>query len=356
MRLFSTALAFALCTTASTSGAPLGVVHKGDQTLLALTYVNPGKTSVRIDRIAASCDCLEVLDKPAEVAPGGVFTVHVVHHALNVGSVDVDVKLLAGASNAVIADFPVRGFIADPSWSVTREEAQARGTVLIDTRAPGPFARIHAARAVNIPAFAIKARRDLKRSRIVLVDDGVEPADALDVVASLRKLGFAGAFALEGGLPGWIRGGGAVEGPDRTVLGSARVSAADFFRSSRDTNWRIVGLGETLPASLGIGEAYPLDRPENLEGALGALSKSWGNESAPHILIISPGDGVHARLEARLGAARGLPVYYLKGGADALVRFRAQQIDAASNTGALARSLTRTETPAIASHCASCGR
>jgi rhodanese-related sulfurtransferase len=333
----------------------IGVVYKGDQTFLELTYVNSGKSAVRIARITTSCDCLESLDKPTEVAAGGVLEIHLIHHALNFGSIEANVELL-GASGAAIANIPVRGFVADRSWSLSLADAQAKGSVLIDTRSAERFAQCHAAHAINIPAFAVKTRHDLKGNRLVLIDEGVDPADLLGEVVALRKQGFPTVFVLDGGLPGWIRGGGAVEGANTSVLGVSRISAAESYRSSRETKWQIVQMEKRLPAALGLDAAGQLDRPEDLEAVLVGLSKTWGKLAPPHILIVAPRDAVHAQLEARLGSAKGLPIYYIEGGAEALVRFHAQQLDVASNTGALARTTSRRNTPAIVGHCASCGK
>jgi len=333
----------------------IGVVYKGDQTFLELKYVNSGKFSVRIAAITTSCDCLESLDKPADVPAGGTFDIHLIHHALNTGSIEIDVKLL-DKSGATIADLPVRGFVPDRSWSISREDAQTKGSVLIDTRSQAEFVQIHAANAINVPAFALKTRRDLKNSKIVLIDDGVDSTDLLEEVDSLRKHGFSSVYFVGGGLPGWVRSGGAVEGANASVLGVARITAAEFFRSNRDTKWLIVRMGEKIPASVGLSEAGQLDRAEEVDAVLGALSKTWGKQSPPNILIIAPGDSLHPKIEAHLGAEKALNVYYLKGGAEALARFHAQQVGMANNSGALARTSSRRNTAAIVRPCGSCGK
>jgi hypothetical protein len=57
-----------------------------------------------------------------------------------------------------------------------------------------------------------------------------------------------------------------------------------------------------------------------------------------------------------LGAEKALNVYYLKGGAEALARFHAQQVGMANNSGALARTSSRRNTAAIVRPCGSCGK
>jgi hypothetical protein len=99
-----------------------------------------------------------------------------------------------------------------------------------------------------------------------------------------------------------------------------------------------------------------LDRPEDLEAVFVGLAKTWGKLAPPHVLIVAPRDAVHPKLEARIGSAKAFPIYYLVGGSEALVRFHAQQLDAASNTGALARAMSRRNTVAIVGHCGSCGK
>jgi rhodanese-related sulfurtransferase len=336
--------------------AALGVVYKGDQTLVELSYANPGKSPVQIGQIVPSCDCLESMDAPGQVAPAGVFKAHFIHHAQYPGSIDVDVRLLGASATETLAVYPIRGFVAERAWVASRADAIAAGALLVDTRAAAQYSEMHAARAVNVPAFALKTRSDLKKRRIVLMDDGVDPSDLLGVVEALRKQGFTEAKALEGGLPGWIRGGGAVEGSHPSVLGVARITAAEFARSSRDTPWRIVQLGDPIPATLNLEAVRRIDHPEEIGSTLSSLSATWGDRPAPHILIVASQDAVHARLEARLGTGAAFPVYYLKGGSAALARFRAEQLDASTNTGVLVKAESHQATVAIAGRCSSCGK
>jgi rhodanese-related sulfurtransferase len=334
---------------------PLGVVFKGELTPLELTYVNKGKTAVHIAQVSPSCDCIEVLQAPGNVPAGADVKLSLVHHAENTGTVEVMIQLLGDKPSEVIKTYTVAGFVADRSWILSPREAQGKGLVLIDTRDPGPFSKLHGVHAINIPAFALKTRTYWHESKLVLMDDGVSPVDLLAEAASLRQQGFAQVFVLSGGLPAWIRAGGRVEGSTQSVLEVARIFAADFARASRAGKWQVVEIGDALTPVPETANVIKLSATDNIERALVSLSRNSAPGMPPNILIIASNNASHAKIEAHLGSAGHLPVFYLNDGMKALAFFHNEQARAASNTGLVFKSAAARGVPIIAGGCSSCG-
>jgi len=99
----------------------------------------------------------------------------------------------------------VRGRIRE----IPPEEALARaghGALLIDVREPYDFARGHAAGAENIPKGAIETEIESRTASneveiICYCDTGDRAAL---VVENLRRMGYANAVSLAGGLHAWL--------------------------------------------------------------------------------------------------------------------------------------------------------
>jgi len=348
-------LAFAVSGGLRAEIVPLGVVFKGEQTPLELTYTNKGKTAVHITQIDPSCDCIEVSSAPGEVPAGATINIPLVHHAENTGTVEVTISLLGAKPSEVVKTYTVAGFVAEPSWLLSPREAQGKGLTLIDTRDLGQFSKLHMVHAINIPAFALKTRTDLRGSKLVLVDDGVSPVDLLAEASTLRQQGFTQVFVLSGGLAAWIRTGGRVEGSTQSVLGVARISAADFARASRAGKWEVVEIGEALTPLPETANVIKLSATDDIGRVLVSLSKNFAQGMSPNILLIAPSNASHAKIEAQLGPAGHLPVFYLNDGMKALAFFHHEQVESASNTGRLFKSAVARGVPIIAGGCSSCG-
>jgi rhodanese-related sulfurtransferase len=335
---------------------PLGVVFKGELTPLELTYANQGKTTVHIAQIDPSCDCIEVSPAPGDVPAGATITIPLVHHAENTGTVEVTVRLLGDKPSEVIKTYTVAGFVAEPSWFLSPREAQGKGLTLIDTRNLAQFSKLHMVHAINIPAFALKTRTDLRGNKLVLVDDGASPVDLLAEAASLRQQGFTQVFVLSGGLPAWIRAGGRVEGSTHSVLEVARISAADFARASRAGRWQVIEIGEALTPLPETTNVSKLSATDDIASALVSLARNSAQGMPPNILIIAPNNVSHAKIEAHLGPAGRLPVFYLNDGMKALAFFHNEQAGVASNTGRLFKVASARSVPIVAGGCSSCGK
>jgi rhodanese-related sulfurtransferase len=210
--------------------------------------------------------------------------------------------------------------------AVSRGYGFSQNTVVIDTRSPDRFARAHIPRSLNVAAFAIKSRADLRGQLLVLVDEGFAPALLLAETVRLRRAGFAQVVVLDGGLAAWIRQGGATEGAESIPMAVMSLPASDFVRTRPDVEWRVLEIGNRNPGVLPLDFAAEVDRPEDLAKALHNFGASASGRQAPRMLVIAPDQATCARIEARLGTTNPAPIYYLTGGRATFDAYRREQV------------------------------
>ncbi|MDD2763157.1 MAG: DUF1573 domain-containing protein [Opitutaceae bacterium] len=336
----------------------LGVVFQGEETVFELSYANAGQQPVWVVDATSSCECLVGRFAPVQVAPGGTARLRFAYRSDVGGRFSVNVQVRGPEASEVFGTYTVTGFVAEKAWllPVARLLGPDRmpDVVIVDTRSPDKFARGHLPRSLNLPAFAIKSRRDLRERPLVLVDEGFAPALLLEEADKLRRQGFRQLFVLDGGLAAWIRQGGPVEGPGSTALAMASLSAADFVRTSPGAEWHVVeikGPGNTLasPAS-----AARVDRWEDLARVLPALSRASAGRQLPRILVIAPDAATSDRIEARFGGRYPAPLFYLSDGRSALEAYLQAQAASSSNPRQIVQVRPARGQPVVAGGCNTC--
>ena len=208
----------------------------------------------------------------------------------------------------------------------------AQKAVVIDTRSAERFAWMHIPRSLNLPAFAVKSRTDLRECLLVLVDEGFAPGLLLEETASLRRLGFRHVVVLDGGLAAWIRQGRAVEGTESTPLAVTSLPVSDFMRTRRSVEWRALEMKSRVPGVAPLEFAVEVDRPEDLAKVLPVLGQAVAGRQATRILVVAPDQATCARIEARFGATNPAPIFYLTGGRAALIAYQEEQASLAQQT------------------------
>lgn len=197
------------------------------------------------------------------------------------------------------------------------------GGALVDVRDGEAFLRYRIPGSLNVPGYALKTKRFLKPSPVVLVNEGRSHRQLLKECRELRALGFTRVAVLEGGLRAWRAEVGPLQGEwlpqkDLYILEPRELAAALEERS-----WRIVDAsGESSAALAGLPGAVriPADLdPERFTQHLRRLVSQCAAKSgqAADLLIID-GAGEHLNTFASLvdrGELTG--VLYLRGGARA---------------------------------------
>jgi rhodanese-related sulfurtransferase len=336
----------------------LGVVYQGEETAFELPCANSGKRAIWVAEAVSSCDCLKARFAPVPVDPGKTVRLEFVYRAAVAGRFSVEVQLRGAEPAAILGTHTVTGFVADKAWLLPVAQlpnpGPAQKAVVIDTRPAGRFARMHIPRSLNLPAYAIKSRTDLRERQLVLVDEGFAPGLLLEAAAGLRHQGFRQVEVLDGGLAEWARQGRATEGTESTSLAVASLSVSDFMRTRRSVEWRALELkGQTTGAGL-LESAVEVDRPENLAGVLRSLGHAAAGRQAPRILVVAPDQATCARIEAQFGATNPAPIFFLMGGQSALVAYQGEQALLAQQTHELIQIRPGRGHPLAAGGCNTC--
>jgi rhodanese-related sulfurtransferase len=334
--LFLAGFSAGFCASLRAGNVALGVVALNEPVPLELPFTNTGEKPVQLGVITTSCDCLQTTEGPGSiVAPGAVIHLPFTYRGTKPGRVSITVLISGVEKNQMIENATVSGFVADPSWMISPAELLARKDVpvfVIDTRRAERYQQAHLGRSINLPLFAVKTRSDLRDKAVVLVDEGFAPDVLLDEVNRLRVMGFTEVRVLLGGVIGWMRAGGAVEGaPSISAVEVAQVSPAEVERARRTTP------GESIEA------AHP-------EDVLRAVAPA---DSRP-LLVIASEPTVSAQIEARVGPSTKRPVYYLAGGKKAWADYQIEQTALAAHTGQILQTKPSLARPMASGGCGAC--
>ena len=342
---------------AAQTAAPLGIVYSGQEAFFDLVYRNEGPAPVELKRVAPGCDCITVLSHPETVAPGASARIACVYRSTVPGNIRTVVDVFGADPAQPAFSFGVTGFVAEKAWLASAQEAMAGDPqqLLVDVRSAGEFAEAHVPRALNVPAFALKAQAALRGRKLVLLDDGLVPETLLAEVVALQARGFKDVRVLVGGLTAWKRAGGALEGP-----GSAALSGwipAEKFGASRVANpWLCVEVGGPAVASDSLPRLQVGTVPE-LEQRL--AQESWpvsGGADFRPVLVILADPALAGRIEQGPGRASGRQIYFLTGGSPALVAYEASQAALSRHTGQTFVTQSVATRPVVSGRCGSCGR
>jgi rhodanese-related sulfurtransferase len=194
-------------------------------------------------------------------------------------------------------------------------------TILIDARAAESYQQFHLPDSINIPLGFIKTKKFLAGKSVVLVDNGFALSSLLKARSELIEHGFSKVYILVGGIVGWLRSGGEIDGDLIAAALSSQVTPMQLYlEAGRDD---LVAIDVSGP-----GKVDSLDNRLNLRqvsfkpAAVGdfraRIAELITSRSATggSILIISDSGEWYDTIDKVL---KGLPadVFYLTGGKDA---------------------------------------
>lgn len=336
--------------------ASLGTVFRGEETAFQLPFTNHGKGAIWVVDAVSSCDCLVGRFKPLQVTPGETAQLPFAYRSATTGRISVSVQVRGAEGSTVLGAYAVTGFVADQAWLLAAAELSGRAAdfVVVDVRSADRYAQAHIPRALNLPGFALKSRRDLKARPLVLIDDGCAPGLLLEQAAALRLQGFPRVFVLDGGMAGWMRGGGKAEGTSPGVLAVASIAAAEYVRTQADCDWRIIEIAPRPASGAGPVQAPGIDRWENLPSLLRAMPPAAPGRLPPRILVIAPDPATCARIESRFGGKSPVPFYYLADGRAALDALMAERAALATGSNRIVQVRPERGMPVRAGGCNTC--
>ncbi len=237
----------------------------------------------------------------------------------------------AGAAAAMSPE-ALRTVLSDPG---------ADRVVVVDIRNPAEFRSGHIPGSMHIHVVGIEARSVPPFGQVVVIWDGIDPAEAARALRALNAKPGIEAELVEGGYPAWTASGGRTSGvPGLEIAVTPSLSYEDLLKLALDPDLVVVDLREAdedtltdlnallpnarilAPHTFGRREMKrSLHTKEGLDhqGVRKRHSPRWLrgqalDESGLYVLI-DAGDGRMSERVARRMAARGLNrVYVLIGG------------------------------------------
>lgn len=113
------------------------------------------------------------------------------------------------------------------------------GSLVVDVRDADSFAKYRIASSMNMPLHAVRTKNFLKRSSVILVNEGRDTAP-LDVACQdLRRAGFTKVSILDGGLHAWRQKAGNLAGDVIAQKDLNRMKPAELFEEVAYNDWVI---------------------------------------------------------------------------------------------------------------------
>lgn len=190
--------------------------------------------------------------------------------------------------------------------------------VLVDVRLSSSYQQYRIPGSINIPLSFIRTKRFLADKFVVLVDEGFQRESLIREIERLKLSGFSRVSILAGGITGWRRTGGDIEGDFVASGRSNMVSPATFFvEQSRSGLVVVNATGDDFKGAELITRAVsipfnPDDRADfrkKVATALPLHSKS----AMPDVLILAESADMYREIELLL-ADIGTNIFFLDGG------------------------------------------
>ncbi len=299
---------------------------------------NEGKTPLRVLRAKAFRGDVRVGSILDPIPPGDAATLPIAIDAAIPGPFRADVFVETDDSSAPIRRYPITAVCGGDSPKVSRDEAPGPGAgdesldgrTVIDVRAAAEFERGHIPGARHIPLFALRGRRDLRASPLLLVGHGWDDTRLEALCRELAAIGFRDPRHLPGGVAEWWRKGRPLSGaqPSEPPI-MIPPAALDF--AAADTWTILFPTQPSKPAARRAPAAHPLaagralfPRSEPVQAArdrLRAAVEALPGPARPVLLVTEdwPEGGLIAEIAAWRGpAATPAPVFLIAGGTRAL--------------------------------------
>ena len=314
----------------------LGAVPIGEKVELAVN-LPPVEGSVWLTEVESSCPCLEVSQFP-ETLETGLNLLNIHFKAEAIGAADLTLTFIGfDTENEVpfrqVLPVITTGFepVAATTLPKTIEPllpnhvySKKRYYQIIDIRGVNAYNKVHIEGSLEYSLDSYVALADKFKRPVVLVGDGLLSSHQVDILEQLVSTGKS-VFWLQGGLPGWVRQGRPVEGVWPSKVSSATITLQRWLESGGASGgWQVVDLSGGLknwPTFLGQ-KLHRLDAEQKSSMKL-LLQKiqeaALRSIESKGILIVGDSKGMgYPMVEAYVDRQNDVPVYYLRGGSDAV--------------------------------------
>lgn len=316
-----------------TASTDLGEIEYGQVVAATLSVSNPTSHPIQIRRIDCSCVCLSVVNFPKIIPAGTTDKIQLQIAAAEVGSFDfVATAQIDGLPAEPIMAHLLHSVVKSPSILARQTAAQdglliaapaaiqaQRSSLFIDLREADAFARGTVPGAQNFPLFVLKTKDRLKNASLVLVGDGISESEIYEECRKLRKLGFAKAQVLSGGIRAWKQAGGVLEGTSRLASETGLVGAwkGPHLREAGGWDYLKVNLpNETATSTLALVGQIPYS--PDIAQLRSSLTPYISANNPRRLMIVAADDAAYVKIEEALHGLPQRPVFYLSGGLAAL--------------------------------------
>ena len=193
-----------------------------------------------------------------------------------------------------------------------------KSMVLVDVRLPDSYQQYRIPGSINIPLSLIRTKKFLANKFVVLVNNGFRHKLLDSEIARLNSSGFKKTAILAGGITGWIRTGGKIEGDFSSARRANMVSASDFYSEQGRNGLVTVNVsGKNLSGweinadVLNIPFDHDLMAIFRQEVITAAVPHSKGG--LPDVLILADNPEMYGEIENLLKDI-GVNVFFLEGG------------------------------------------
>jgi rhodanese-related sulfurtransferase len=223
----------------------------------------------------------------------------------------------------------VSGCLLPPRQAI--QQAAKSELLLIDVRTAQAFDRYRIAGSLNVPLAFVKTKSFLKGQSFALVNEGRDSAELETACQELRAQGFAHASVVQGGLNGWRRAKGSLDGDALAQRELTHMHHGEFADEGSYADWIVVSIaGAPLKDVQALfpqaASVPPSDDVAELAVAVkSAVVKRTSKGIESKVLVVDDDGGRYDRVEAALTAALTQSVFFLDGGIAGYHKFWSEQ-------------------------------
>lgn len=207
-----------------------------------------------------------------------------------------------------------------------------KGALLaVDTRTEPEFERYRIPGSLNIPLAFVKTKPFLRERAFALVNDGQSTAALERACEALHAAGFKHAAVLRGGLAGWRKAGGTIDGDPLAQRSLNRMEPIEYAEEGGYGDWLVASVATApadevakfLPRAVTL---TPGDDGARFGADLEAAIAKRARKGVDLKVLVVDDDGKRIeRLESLLPADVASRVLFLNGGFQGYRRFWSEQ-------------------------------
>ncbi len=195
---------------------------------------------------------------------------------------------------------------------------QKNKVFLVDVRPRNAFDAFRIPGSINIPAYAVKTKTQLKNRSVILINQGHSYKCLEQTCENLKTLGFS-ARIMAGGLNGWRQAGGPLEGDFFAQKELNRVGPRSFYEEKNYANWLVIdatGIAADEVQRL-IPEAQQVSKSEGMDAVAAQVAergRKFEQDPLFSVIIFDEHGKTYDTMEKALKKGQLQNICFLSGG------------------------------------------